>query len=403
MSLVTRPTMVDDTGTFDNGTAVNKAFVDDLLDEVDDQCHSSTNPTIKPKATTDEVVTARGNLASLNARLAAVVDADGVPVPSAAAVTETQGALLPQTNCVLNDTLIIWAAGDSVAPTGWTLAGTGAACARAGTGLGDTKRKVGDFCAKLTYGSATLTLEQDVLPTAAFSRLDHLKSTGVGYGAWVWANIASQSRIYVTDGVTTTYSSYHTGNSTWQWLTVEHTLSASATKLTVGVAVGSSGANPAYFSGPTLVLGSIAPGNWRPTPTLVGTLHWPGPGAQTTGTAKGWFTVNRMGIVKHVECNLRTAATGATTFKVDVNKGGTSMFGGTKVEFVASDKNAGKAPDGTYADRCFAGNTLASGTTITDEITYDIDAIGSTIAGSDLSVKVRMMVFVDPFESVKAA
>lgn len=394
--------MTDDSGTFDNGTVVNEAFVDDIFDQIDDQNHSTTNPTIKPKAITDEVVAARGNLASLDARLSAVVDDDGVPVPSASAITQAEAAELPTTNCVLNDTFIIWAAGDSAAPTGWTLAGTGAACARAGTGLADTKRKVGNFCAKLTFGSATLTLSQDVLPTAAFSRVDHLKSEPVGFGAWVWADAASQSRVYVTDGVTTGYSSYHTGDGSWQWLSVEHTLSGSATKLQVGIAVGSGAANPAYFSGPTLIFGDIAPANWRPTPNVVGTVFLPSAGAQSTGTAKGWYTFNRMAIVKHIECNLRTAPTGATTFKVDVNKGGNSMLNSV-IAFTASDKNAGKAPDGTYANYCFAGNTLASGTTITDELTFDVDAVGSTIAGSDLAVKIRCLVFVDPFESVKAA
>lgn len=402
MSLVTRPSMTDDSGTFDNGTVVNEAFVDDIFDQIDDQNHSTTNPTIKPKAITDEVVAARGNLASLDARLSAVVDDDGVPVPSASAITQAEAAELPTTNCVLNDTFIIWAAGDSAAPTGWTLAGTGAACARAGTGLADTKRKVGDFCAKLTFGSATLTLSQDVLPTAAFSRVDHLKSEPVGFGAWVWADAASQSRVYVTDGVTTSYSSYHTGDGSWQWLSVEHTLSGSATKLQVGISVGSGAANPAYFSGPTLIFSDIAPANWRPTPNVVGTVFLPSAGAQSTGTAKGWYTFNRMAIVKHIECNLRTAPTGATTFKVDVNKGGNSMLNSV-IAFTASDKNAGKAPDGTYANYCFAGNTLASGTTITDELTFDVDAVGSTIAGSDLAVKIRCLVFVDPFESVKAA
>lgn len=394
--------MSDDSGTFDNGTIVNKAFVDDILDEVDDQCHSTTNPTIKPKATTDEVVTARGSKASLDARLDVALNDDGTLKTQATLVTAAQAAQLPQSNVVLNDTFIIWPAGDSSAPAGWTLAGTGAAVARAGTGLGDTKRKVGDFCAKVTYGSATLTLSQDVLPTAAFSRVNHLQGEDVGLGAWVWADAASQSRVYVTDGVSTTYSSYHTGDGTWQWLSVAHTLSGSASKLTVGISVGSGASNPAYLSGVTLIFGEVAPDNWRPTPNLESTVGWSKTGGQSTGTAKGWFTFGRMSIVKHIECHLRTAPTGATTFKIDVNKGGNSMLN-TVIAFTASDKNAGKSPDGTYQYRCFAGNTLESGTIITDELTYDIDAVGSTIAGSDLSVSVRFVEFVDPFESVKAA
>lgn len=402
MPVITRPAMTDDSGTFDNGTPVDKAFVDAICDQVDDQVASATNPTIKPKTITDEVVAARGNVASLSARLVNVIDADGNLIPSASAVSQAQAGALPQGNVVLNDTMLIWAAGDSAAPTGWTLAGTGAACARAGTGLADTKRKVGDFCAKLTFGSTTLTLGQDILPTAAFSRVDHLKGTDIGCGAWVWANAANQTRLYVTDGAVTTYSSYHTGDGTWQWLTIAHTISGSGTHLEFGIRVESGAANPVYFSGPTLQLGTIVPTNWRPTPMVMGTVFLPVVGVQTTGTAKGWYTFNRMAIVKHIECNLRTAPTGATTFKIDVNRGGTTMLASV-IAFTASDKNAGKAPDGTYSQRCFPGNTLASGVTITDELTFDITAVGSTIAGSDLAVKIRCEVFVDPFESVKAA
>lgn len=402
MAEVTRPAMSDDSGTFVDGTVVNEAFIDAILDEVDTQCHSATNPTRTPANTTDEVVAARGSKASLDARLDVALEEDGTLKTQASLITAAQAGELPTTNCVLNDTMIIWAAGDAAAPTGWTLAGTGAAVARAGTSLADTKRKVGDFCAKLTYGSATLTLSQDVLPTAAFSRVDHLQGEDVALGAWVWANAASQARVYVTDGVTTTYSSYHTGDGSWQWLSLAHTISGSGTKLTVGIAVGSGAANPAYFSGPTLVFGSVKPVNWRPTPMVMGTVFLPVLGTQTTGTAKGWYTFNRMAIVKYIQAHLRTAPTGATTFKIDVNKGGNSMLN-TVLAFTASDKAAAKEPDGTYQYRCFAGANDASGTTITDELTFDIDAVGSTIAGSDLAVKIRALVFVDPFEKVKAA
>ena len=77
MSLVTRPTMNDDTGTFDNGTVVNAAFGATAFDQIDDQCHSTTNTTVKPKAITDEVVTARGTKASLAARLLVSMGTDG--------------------------------------------------------------------------------------------------------------------------------------------------------------------------------------------------------------------------------------------------------------------------------------------------------------------------------------
>src|SRR5688572_23680815 len=61
--------MVDDDGTFTSGTAIDEALLDLLLDEIDDQAHSATNPTIKPKTITDEVIAARDGEASLLAKL----------------------------------------------------------------------------------------------------------------------------------------------------------------------------------------------------------------------------------------------------------------------------------------------------------------------------------------------
>ena len=394
--------MSDDSGIFTDGTVVNKAFIDAAYDQIEDQTHSSTNPTVKPKAITDEVVAARGSKTSLDARLDVALNEDGTPKTGAGVTLDTVAATLPQSNVVLNETFLIWAAGDAVAPTGWTLAGTGAAAARAGTGLGDTNRKVGDFCAKLTFGSATLTLSQDVLPTAAFSRVDHLKGTTVGLGAWVKSAVGSQARLYVTDGVTTTYSAYHSGGATFEWLSLEHDISGSATALTIGISVESSAGNPVYFSGPTLLLASLAPTGWRPTPMAYGTVFFPSAGAQTASTDKARYLLARMGIVKDVQATLSTAPTGATTFKIDVNNGANSIFGGTKLEFVASDKVAAKAPDGTYQYRCFAGGRQASGASIANALSYDVDAIGSTIAGSDLTLGIRVMVYLDPFEAEKA-
>lgn len=73
MTVVVRPAMSDDDGTFTFGTALNKAFMDAVLDTIDDQTHSTVNPTVKPKTITDEVVTARGVEANLAAKLATLV------------------------------------------------------------------------------------------------------------------------------------------------------------------------------------------------------------------------------------------------------------------------------------------------------------------------------------------
>lgn len=402
MGLSNWPSLTDDDGSLTLGTEIDKAVFDAIKASIEADMYSSTNPTVTAENAIDEVVAARGSKASLDARLDVALNEDGTLKSQASLVTTSDAGSLPQTNTVVNETFLIWPAGDAAAAAGWTLAGTGAAVARAGTSLGDTTRKVGDFCSKLTYGSTTLTYYNDVISTAAMTRLSQVPGTSIGFGAWVKSAVASQCRVYVTDGVTTTYTSYHTGDGTWQWLSTTHDISASGTYLRIGLSVESSAANAAYLSGVTLVFSELAPGNWRPTPTANSSVGWNMTGGQSAGTAKGWFTFNRMAIVRYVQCFLRTAPTGATTFKVDVNKGGSSMLNSV-VAFTASDKAAAKEPDGTYQYRCFAGGNVASGTTITDELTWDIDAVGSTVAGSDLTVLLRYTEYLDPFDPHKAA
>jgi hypothetical protein len=131
-------------------------------------------------------------------------------------------------------------------------------------------------------------------------------------------------------------------------------------------------------------------------------IGWAMSGAQTTGTAKGTYLFSRMAIIKYIQCSLQTAPTGGTTFKIDVNKNAATLLASV-IAFTASDFMAAKAPDGTYANYCFPGTNLASGTAKTDQLSFDIDDIGNTISGSDLNVICRVLEYVDPFESVKAA
>jgi hypothetical protein len=391
--------MTDDTGNLTSGTIVDEAFVDAILDEIDDQAHSATNPTIKPKAITDEVVTARGSLGALDTRLDVSLNEDGTLKTQASLVTATQAGGLPPSNVVLNDTFIIWSAGDAAAADGWTLAGAGAAVARAGTGLGDTTRKVGDFCSKLTYGAATLTYYIDILPTAAYSRLDHLDGEIVGFGAWVWASAASQTRLYIADGATTTYSdSYHTGGSAWEWLSGTHTISGSATYLRFGIAVESGAVNPAFLSGPTVLLGEIAPANWRPTPNIESVLAFDRAGTQGVDTNVNRYVFARMAIIKDVQMYAKTAPTGAALI-IDLNNNANTAFT-TKPQIDATDNGGSQTPDGTYQYRCFSGETADAPGQL---LTMDIDQIGSTLPGSDVTVMIRFLEFIDPFESVKAA
>lgn len=67
----------DDPGDNSSGTKWNRSWVQALLDAINPLIHSITNPTETPANVLDEVVTARGNLTSLEDRLNNVIDVDG--------------------------------------------------------------------------------------------------------------------------------------------------------------------------------------------------------------------------------------------------------------------------------------------------------------------------------------
>jgi len=258
--------MTDDSGVFTDGTIVNEAFVDQIYDQVDDQCHSTTNPTVKPKATTDEVVAARGNLANLNARISGVVDADGNPVAAAGQATETQVARAEgNINLVSNADLEDWTAGTTSAPDDYTLSGTLAAILKTGAGEGDTTDLgTGTYAAKITSGAgAAAKLTQAIISTANYSKYRSVDGRKVGFS--IRAKVANSSvlRIVIDDGVTTTASAYATGSANEQTLTAVHTISASATKLDVYAEV-ALGGNVAYVGGFTAVFSDLAPAAWTP-------------------------------------------------------------------------------------------------------------------------------------------
>lgn len=109
------------------------------------------------------------------------------------------------------------------------------------------------------------------------------------------------------------------------------------------------------------------------------TFYWFIAGAQTTGTKKGGAVVPIAGTVTAVRAYLDTAPTGST-FIVDVNKNGTTLFttqASRPTVAISGNASTTTAPDVT---------TVAAG----DRLTFDIDQIGSSVAGSDLYVAVTV-------------
>ena len=265
MSLLTLyPTMADDSGNSTSGTVINKQLFDDIKTAIEDHTHSTTNTTVKPKAITDEVITARGSKASLTARLDVLLNADGTFItPTTLATTTNLQALVGTNNLHVNGHMFSWPSGTTSAPGFHTLAGAGAAIVRTGTSQADTTRKVGSYASKLTYGSATAQLYQTYLnSTGSFTAFNHLIGKNIAIGAWVKTSVASQSRLNLYDGNTSTYSSYHTGGNTFEFLTVVKNITGAASLLRGGIDVEVAGS--AYVSGLVAFISDYAPADWQP-------------------------------------------------------------------------------------------------------------------------------------------
>ena len=108
----------------------------------------------------------------------------------------------------------------------------------------------------------------------------------------------------------------------------------------------------------------IVAGPWSKSGVLstgTGTIHW----INNTG-----YTLTFVEATAHVD----TAPTGADII-VDINKEGSTIFDATKVVIAATEN------DGSSTD--FLVATIADGETIT----ADIDQVGSTVAGEDLTIE----------------
>lgn len=103
--------------------------------------------------------------------------------------------------------------------------------------------------------------------------------------------------------------------------------------------------------------------------------------ALTTGAAKVTFRMPYAFTLTDVRASVTTAPTGGTLLTVDVNEntgGGATTILSTKLTFDASEKTTTTAA----TPRVISDSSLADDA----EITIDIDAVGSTIAGAGLKV-----------------
>lgn len=110
------------------------------------------------------------------------------------------------------------------------------------------------------------------------------------------------------------------------------------------------------------------------------TYVWFVPGTVAVGTEQGpTFRIDEACTILDVRLHVKTAPTDADLI-VDINDGGSTVFS-TKPEIDAS----GTVEDDNHS---FSDTALADNT----ELTMDVDQVGSTVAGEDLTVEIEVSV-----------
>ena len=132
-----------------------------------------------------------------------------------------------------------WTAGTSVAPDNW-IDSSLTSISRS------TTHKTGSYSAQLTPNAGSDNLYQSI----------SLDFTGkeLTFGCWVYSAYQDHARIALTDDTGTTYSSFHSGGSTWGWLTVTRTIDSGTAYIRAGL-YPSHATAVAYFDGAVLVEG----------------------------------------------------------------------------------------------------------------------------------------------------
>lgn len=397
MSNVTRQTLTDDSGTFTSGTVVNASFVNQIYDQIDNQCASGTNAQT-PKATTDEVITARGSKASLNARLNVSLNPDGTLINSSGfALTSDITAGIAAQNWVVNDDFRVWCAGTSAAPTRWNLSGVGATIARS---TSNTPPVAGVSAAITRVGNDVL-LNQVIL--ASTSNAAFTKSKYFSVGCYVYATVANRARLRFNDGVTVVNSSYHTGDGTWQWLTITRQVSASASAYTVGVEV-NTGDTTVQVTGYSAILlaSAVALPHYIPCPTIERNFSHTMDGATAIQTEKAIIIPMRVGFIRDVAISARGGPT-TSDLTVDVNTWDgaafTTMFSANKPNIVAgagSNKFDSSQPD-TIARQGYRGSVDGI-YQVGGAISIDYDSVGSGGAATNVTTVIHATEYSPPQE-----
>ena len=152
-------------------------------------------------------------------------------------------------NLFYNGSMESWSAGTSVAPDGWTFGGTSATIARDASTV-----KHGTYSAKITRVGTDCYLTQSLFTTDI--GLPYLKTRQLVIGAWIWASVANTARITITTVANVAQSIYHSGNSTWQFISITINIPSTATACVPYLEVNNTNTS-VYFDAVSISYGGI--------------------------------------------------------------------------------------------------------------------------------------------------
>lgn len=159
----------------------------------------------------------------------------------------------------------LWGAGAAAVPTSWTLTGAAATIAKNTTAA---QLKAAAAGVALTRVGNDCRVGQTISNISGWKDLTTWQGKTLTFGRWAYATVAGRARISIFDGTTRTYSAYHSGGGTPEFLTVTAQLGAAATEVTVDCFVDTGNAT-AVFSAGAMIAGSglapvvASPNEWR--------------------------------------------------------------------------------------------------------------------------------------------
>lgn len=302
-------------------------------------------------------------------------------------------------NYTIDPLFELWAAGLSAVPTAYTLAGAGATITRDTT---VSRFGVGDGAPRVTYGSATVQLMQEILSAGDFD--DYFDARNVTAGMFVHASSSGIARVRIDDGPDSDESSLNASANTLEFLAVEHEVNAAATRLRIEGRLESAGS--CTFSGPVFFFSDIMPDRFYPPAAVPPiTIPFRRKGTLAVETGVGFWMPNRPFIVREVQLWTPTTGPVGADLIVDSKQWDgaayTSMFSSRPT--IADGADVGQSSSFVSIplrafDRYSGTGALVAG----QGMRVDVDQVGSTTPGDDLHVFVRAEGFMTPAELFKA-